>query len=823
MRFTASLRWPLIMGILLCDVLLVGLAAVSLQQSFKLHVRTAEIQTQNVANGLDASVTDSINKIDLMLHSVTDQLEDRSGPSWVNEFLARQAGRLPEVEALRVAAADGHVIYGNLVNPKDQISIADRDYFAYLRGHADGKLFISKPVIGKISKHYVIIFARRINGADGGFAGVAYATMAVEHFHELLSRFNLGGHGTLVLRDNEFSMITRYPAIADRLSGQTGNTVLSPELRKLLDSEAPSATYYTGLSADGFERIVTFHRLAAAPMIAIVGMASDDYLAGWRDELGNTAAFVGGFLLLSCLLGALLWRLHAQAERRQNELAISEEKLRTLFQLSPLGIVLTDPEGHHLEFNDAFRRLTGFADPELKTLTHQVLIPEESRGVSARLHESLQADGHFGPVETSYVDKEGRLVPVQLSAVAVGKDLVWTIVEDITSRKEHERQMESAKEAAEVATAAKSRFLATMSHEIRTPMNGILGMAQLLLSPELKEEERRDYTRTIIVAGKSLLALLNDFLDISKIEANRVELELRDFDPRQLMQDVAALFSEPAKEKGLALETEWHGAEDLVFYGDPFRLHQMVSNFVSNAIKFTATGNVTIEGRAEANLLKFVVSDTGIGIPREKFPTLFQPFSQVDASVTRQYGGSGLGLSIVYQYARLMGGDVAVESQEGRGSRFSFWVRLQPAQGLVPPKPKGTKKPKAKSLAPRKVLVVEDQITNRRVIGAMLTRQGIDYETVEDGQAAVERCTIGEPVDLILMDCQMPVMDGCEATERIRQWELDTESPRVPIIALTASAFDEDRERCTRAGMDDFLTKPLDLAQLKSTLEKWLG
>lgn len=389
-------------------------------------------------------------------------------------------------------------------------------------------------------------------------------------------------------------------------------------------------------------------------------------------------------------------------------------------------------------------------------------------------------------------------------------------------------ELADAMSAAEAANLAKSRFLATMSHEIRTPMNGILGMAQLMMMHGLEENERLDYARVILNSGQTLLTLLNDILDLSKIEAGKIELQTTVFQPEQLIHETAALFAEAVRSKGLRLETAWHGAMETRYRADSIRLRQMLSNLVGNAVKFTAQGFVRIEGgEIEAasgeRLLKFSVTDSGIGIPADKQELLFKPFSQVDASNTRQYGGTGLGLSIVRSLARLMHGDAGMESESGKGSCFWFSVRARRIEEGDESRQseRHMEAPAIPSPTEALVLVAEDNVTNRKVIESMLKKRGLRFESVENGQEAVERIAAGVLPDLVLMDCQMPVLDGFEATRQIRQWEQRTARPRLPIIALTASAYEHDRQRCLEAGMDDFLVKPVNLEVLEAVVAKW--
>jgi CheY-like chemotaxis protein/HPt (histidine-containing phosphotransfer) domain-containing protein len=375
----------------------------------------------------------------------------------------------------------------------------------------------------------------------------------------------------------------------------------------------------------------------------------------------------------------------------------------------------------------------------------------------------------------------------------------------------------------------KSQFLATMSHEIRTPMNGILGMAQLALMPDTNETDRQECLKSLLSSGQALLTLLNDILDISRVEAGKVTLENLAFDPQTVLAEVERLFRESAADKGLVISSHWQGAPATAYNGDPARLRQMLSNLVGNAVKFTHDGEIRIEAGvstddAGAEWLEFSVLDTGIGIDPDKLEALFQPFTQADSSMTRRYGGTGLGLSIVGGLAAAMGGNVGMASEPGKGSRFWFRVPARPTAAafsspVVAPLPTTGRVPAAANVC---VLVAEDNQTNRKVLISMLERWGYRIDLAENGQEAVDRVTNGAAPDLILMDVQMPVMGGIEATERIRDWERAAGRVALPIIALTASAYEEDRQRCLAAGMNDFLSKPVDFGALQAAMGQWL-
>ncbi|WP_079433291.1 PAS domain-containing hybrid sensor histidine kinase/response regulator [Zoogloea sp. LCSB751] len=544
-----------------------------------------------------------------------------------------------------------------------------------------------------------------------------------------------------------------------------------------------------------------------------------------------------------------VWYFRDITDTVNSQLALleSEIRYRTAFQTTLDAIAITSlKEGRYVEVNQAFVVMSGYPYEEIIGNTSLQLNiwadPEDRRRFSQKIidGESLL---NF---ETRFRRKDGSefwgIFSVSRMEVG-GEPYLLSITRDITSRKhaeaelaEHQKHLEqlvkertaellAAKEAAEAANIAKSAFLANISHEIRTPLNAITGMAYLIRHGGLKDGQCAQMDK-LEAAGEHLLSIINAVLELSKIEAGKVVLTEAPLRIESVLGNVLSMLNERADAKGLRLEIQ-AGALPTDLLGDQTALQQALLNYAANALKFTEAGHVilrahVVEEGADDAMLRFEVEDSGIGIDEETLPRLFSAFEQADNTTTRKYGGTGLGLAITRHLAELMGGRAGASSCPGQGSTFWFTARLhkQPYAGVGLSSPVVASRemlPLAEGKRNR-LLLVEDEPVSREVAMAILEDVGLVVDTAENGKQAVDRVA-GQVYDVILMDMQMPDMDGLEATRRIRRLEQGCD---VPIVAITANAFEEDRARCLAAGMDDFIAKPVEPSYLLETVERWL-
>jgi PAS domain S-box-containing protein len=559
---------------------------------------------------------------------------------------------------------------------------------------------------------------------------------------------------------------------------------------------------------------------AAAQALASLNDAFDLLLEGYR--VGQSSGETDNLVEIS---QKVLW-LTQQRERMRLALKRSEERFDLAMQGANDGLWDWDVAADTVYFSPRWKAMIGYGVDEIGDTFNEWserIHPEDLSEAMATITAYCQSDhSHYESI-FRFRHKDGRYLWVLSRAVAV-RDAQGKIVRlvgthsDITANKLAEASLRQAKEAAEAANRAKSEFLANVSHEIRTPMNGVLGMLNLAMDTQL-DATQRDYIQTAHDSADALMAIINDILDLSKIEAGRLDLHNEDFSLHDLLRACSQLFAPRCESKRLAFESTLDPALPNKVHGDLVRLRQVLVNLLGNAVKFTESGSVTLIARPlDDGRLDFRVRDTGIGITAEYQTRIFEAFSQADGSITRKFGGTGLGLTISQRLTQLMGGDLTLRSTPGQGSEFGFALPLpaaDPASAAAEPAPEA-----AEPRASLKILLAEDNRINQKVAISLLEKAGHQVHAVSSGEAAIEAIAADERFDLVLMDMQMPDMDGLEATRRIRADEAAQGKRRLSIIALTANAFASDRERCLAAGMDDFLSKPLNRGQLMEAISR---
>ncbi len=550
-------------------------------------------------------------------------------------------------------------------------------------------------------------------------------------------------------------------------------------------------------------------------------------------ERVRLVVILGTFLFT--LLVISFFTLQQRNTEAQDFIRYSEHALRRVFDHVHDAIIVHDAQGAIVDVNDQMLSLYQVSREQAMTMT----IVDDLSGVdnplaSLPLHwrQCLAGENQAfewrarRPVDGQEFDTEVFLARMDF----FGERQVVATIRDISERKRVENDLRQARDAANQANLAKSEFVANMSHEIRTPMNGVIGMTQLLLRTDLSAEQRK-FANIIRSSSEGLLVIINDILDFSKIEAGRMELEEYPFSLSAMINDLVTLLKPKAQEKGITLDADIDPRLPATLVGDRLRLRQILYNLVGNAIKFTLKGGVTILARvareeAGTLLLRLEVRDTGIGIPADKQGRIFNSFTQGDTSTTRRYGGTGLGLTISRRLVTLMHGEIGVDSREGEGATFWLTVPLAEGYGELPEE-RAMAQEQVAALALAipgglRVLVAEDNPMNQIVAQSYLEAIGCSPDLVADGEQAVQALS-AHPYDLVLMDCQMPVMDGYEATRRIRDPSSAVLWHEIPIIALTANAIAGDRKGCLEAGMTDYVAKPLEMETMLAAIRRSLS
>ncbi|WP_313030372.1 MHYT domain-containing protein [Massilia alkalitolerans] len=609
--------------------------------------------------------------------------------------------------------------------------------------------------------------------------------------------------------------ITEFNASAERIFGWRRDEIVGRSASLLIaDDDAPSHDGLLGLITEGFTP-------AMSGSSEIMGKRKDGSLVPIRRAIGH--ARLDKQDLFVCFITDI-------SERRaiMQALHASEAQFRSLIANIPGISFRCTLEGQWpmVFISDAVERVTGYPAADFlgdhpRRLFGTLIHATDRVRVNEELEAALREDRPY-LVEYRLLHKDGSVRWLWENGSGVRDDegtVTWLdgVILDITERRQMEDALRDAKDKAEQAAAARATFVANMSHEIRTPMNSILGFTDVLLDGELNKEQRR-HLDTIRSAGRALLRLLNEILDTAKLEKGAVELEQNDYNLLSLIDELSSTLAANARAKGLHLDIHYDPALPTGLRGDELRVRQVLTNLLDNAIKFTEKGTVTLRVRAEGDQLCIIVSDTGIGIAPERLQAIFDPFTQADASMTRRFGGTGLGTTISKQLVELMGGKIWAESELGKGTSFHVHLPLVLARFAQ-------QAPRVRSAAvlpPLRVLAADDVPQNLELLQLLMARRGHTLTGVADGAAVLEQAREGD-FDLVLMDFQMPTLDGLSATRAIRAHEAATGKRRTPVIAMTASVLAEHRRASVDVGMDGFATKPVDWFTLSHEIARVLG
>ncbi len=846
-------RW--LWGSLAFSALAGVLVAVTLFNLRNGAIQTGQRLTASFAQIIEEQTSRSLQAADLRLElaAVAYSALQAGGPptpAAARQLLQAQIRQLPFLRAMWVVDAQGRIAHDSDVG-NIGVDLSDRAYFKVLRDQPTTSFYLSTPVRSRTTGTWLLSAARPLRAPDGRFLGLLAAAIEPPYFDQLWRSVQLGPDSVISLFQRDGTLMMRSP-FDPALLGR-----VAPDLQFVVDEilqASASGTFIKASTFDGQRRMFAFRRLSTQPdLVVVVGESIAQVTAAWRSEAG-LAAFIWVLgTLAATVLGLRLARAEAQRLQDGAALQTSEQRYRDLFESNPQSLWVYDTQTlGFLAVNAAAVAGYGYSREEFAGMTlldirpdpeRALLLSELSGSPSAQQRPDRwthrRKDGSEMRVEVSardlrFGDRHGRLVLVtdvterertQVERQRLSQELEGyrDHLEEMVAQRT--RELAVARTEAESANRAKSSFLANMSHEIRTPLSAIVGLSRLLRRGGVTAEQAARLGQ-IDRAGEHLLAIVNDVLDLSKIEAGHLVLDVAPFNLPALLGNVLSIVAEPARAKGLELQVDASAAPAWL-QGDAVRLQQALLNYAANAVKFTEQGSVVLRATVDDavgddRVLRFTVTDTGPGIAPDMLAELFQPFRQGDISTSRRYGGTGLGLAIAQRLAQLMGGQAGAVSQLGQGSSFWFTARLalgaEAPLRAAPPDPGSAAVWLAQRHAGARILLAEDNPVNREVALSLLDDMGLQVDTAVNGLQAVERAKAAH-YDLVLMDMQMPQMDGLQATRALRAlpgWA------RTPILALTANAFDDDRRACIEAGMTDFISKPFEPDRLYAVMLRWL-
>jgi signal transduction histidine kinase/FixJ family two-component response regulator/HPt (histidine-containing phosphotransfer) domain-containing protein len=844
----SKIRTIRLIGALLIAAIL-GTDVVTLWTTHEDALRQARAAMAAKGVALAEQTARAIQAADLVLANVQKRLDLlaaggdlRGNPLMAaREFQAElvdSLGNLPQADGINVTGADGLLLASSGGRRSPTVSVADRDFFTYLRDHDGSRTFFSRPLISRLTDASAFVLARRIEGPDGAFAGVVNVRVASSYFEDFFNAVARTGDGAVALLRRDGIVLARFPADI---------AAIGADFDASLDAGQNSGKP-RGISgnAERRPRITSTHPLQSQPLVVKVTILREAALAGWRRMaalvlLASLAAATGFMVLFRALTKQLraMDRQHGELQATADALAQGERRLRdnardlaTTLGSIDAGVVMVNAARRVVVHNARVAELLGLppdllaGEPAFEdVLRHQWQANEFDSGDAALPRFILDGAVAGSPPLYERARPDGRILEIRTAELSDG-GIVRSFV-DVTERR-NAAALRAASEAADRASRAKSEFLAAMSHEIRSPMSGLIGVLDLLRDTDLSADQRR-MADMVHNSAAMLLSVLNDILDFSKIEAGAMTISPEPVAPRTLIEQLVQPHAVAAGRKGLAVTLAIDPALPPRILTDPLRLCQIVGNLLSNAIKFTAAGEVaarvSVLDDVDAPTLQCAISDTGIGMTPDVMSRLFNPFTQADSSTTRHFGGTGLGLSISRRLARLLGGDIAVASAPGEGSLFTLTLPLQACDAAPTGDGECEAAPEAAALAAPargdcRLLVVDDDQTIRWLSQRQLETLGYAVEGAEDGEAAL-RLIHASRFDMVITDCHMPLMDGVALTRAIRAAP-EAAIRNLPVIGLTADVTEAQRENCHAAGMNDMAIKPMTVERLSRLLARHL-
>jgi PAS domain S-box-containing protein len=778
--------------------------------------------SDNLAATFEIELRRDLETYALSLQAVVDGLKMpevmRLSPQLRAAILFDNSSRAPQFGSILVLDEKGKLKLNSTGRVSPGTDFSDRVFFISHRDSPDLGLTFSAPYYQTTDSDPLLVLSRRINYPDGRFAGVVAGAMRLNYIQQLFSGVTLDNGTWISLIMTDGTIIARAP----RQPGEIGRSIKNGPLFSHFAKASASHFIDVSLDEPTERRLYVYKQLGDLPLIVSVNLPEAVVLADWWHKALIICGLVSCFVVMLAGVG---WALHRELRRRalaERAARESEQRYRLLADNSSDMIALTR-NGKRTYVSPAARRLYGYEPEELLGTAVESFVHPDDLPRLAAAGEQVRTTGEALVTYRSRT-KRGETVWIEASwrrfssPDEAAPELV-VVARDVTQRVGNEEALRAAKEHADAANRAKSSFLAHMSHEIRTPMNGILGMNHLLLATGLNAEQR-EYATTIGDSASSLLRVIDDILDESKLEAGKVEIEHAVFDLGKTVDDVASILRPRAAQKGVRLGVAVNLAACGSFNGDAVRLRQILLNIAGNAVKFTERGHIDLDVSiaceiGDSAVVRFEVADTGVGIEPEAQATLFEKFTQADVSISRRFGGTGLGLSIAKQLVELMGGTIGFTSVVDQGTVFCFEIPLQRTES-APVAEAPAKEPPAPPHRALYVLIAEDNKVNQHLAQLIMVHAGHRVDLADNGRQAVEAAR-AKDYDVILMDIQMPELDGIAATRQIR--ELPGRARNVPIVALTSHAMSGMREEVLAAGMDDYVTKPFEAPMLLAKLQ----